>query len=46
MAFFRRIVSFALGFRITDSTSGYQAFNREVIRFFTTEVFPLRLSGP
>ena len=40
MAFFRKIVSLITGTRITDSTSGYQAFNREVIRFFTTEVFP------
>jgi glycosyltransferase involved in cell wall biosynthesis len=40
MAFFRKIVSLVTGTRITDSTSGYQAFNREVIRFFTTEVFP------
>jgi glycosyltransferase involved in cell wall biosynthesis len=41
MAFFRKMVSFITGTRITDSTSGYQAFNREVIRFFTTEVFPV-----
>jgi glycosyltransferase involved in cell wall biosynthesis len=40
MAFFRRLVSVLIGTRITDSTSGYQAFNRKVIRFFTTEVFP------
>lgn len=40
MAFFRKVVSLVTGTRITDSTSGYQAFNREVIRFFTTEVFP------
>jgi glycosyltransferase involved in cell wall biosynthesis len=40
MAFFRKMVSWITGVRITDSTSGYQAFNREVIRFFTTEVFP------
>jgi glycosyltransferase involved in cell wall biosynthesis len=40
MAFFRRLVSLLIGHRITDSTSGYQAFNRRVIRFFTTEVFP------
>jgi len=41
MAFFRKMVSWITGVRITDSTSGYQAFNREVIRFFTTEVFPV-----
>lgn len=40
MAFFRKIVSYITSTRITDSTSGYQAFNRDVIRFFTTEVFP------
>jgi glycosyltransferase involved in cell wall biosynthesis len=40
MALFRKMVSCVIGARITDSTSGYQAFNREVIRFFTTEVFP------
>jgi glycosyltransferase involved in cell wall biosynthesis len=40
MAFFRRLVSWLIGRRITDSTSGYQAFNRRVTRFFTTEVFP------
>ena len=41
MALFRKMVSWITGVRITDSTSGYQAFNREVIRFFTTEVFPV-----
>jgi len=40
MAFFRRLVSTLIGQRITDSTSGFQAFNRQVIGFFTTEVFP------
>jgi hypothetical protein len=40
MIFFRRLVSWLIGQRITDSTSGFQAFNRRVIRFFTTEVFP------
>ena len=40
MAFFRKVVSLITGNRITDSTSGYQAFNRDVIRFFTGEVFP------
>jgi glycosyltransferase involved in cell wall biosynthesis len=40
MAFFRKLVSIIIGTRITDSTSGYQAFNRRVIRYFTTEVFP------
>jgi glycosyltransferase involved in cell wall biosynthesis len=40
MAFFRRLISTLIGTRITDSTSGYQAFNRKIIRFFTTEIFP------
>ena len=40
MAFFRRLISWLIGQPITDSTSGFQAFNRRVIRFFTTEVFP------
>lgn len=38
--FFRRLVSTLIGRTMTDPTSGYQAFNREVIRFFTTDVFP------
>ncbi len=40
MKFFCKLVSALIGKHITDSTSGYQAFNRRVIRFFTTEVFP------
>lgn len=40
MGFFRKLVSWLIGQRITDSTSGYQAMNRRVIHFFTTEVFP------
>lgn len=40
MVFFRSLVSWLIGQRITDSTSGFQAFNQRVIRFFTTEVFP------
>lgn len=40
MAFFRKLVSLLVGQRITDSTSGFQAFNRDVIAFFATEVFP------
>ena len=40
MAFFRQVVSWIADTRITDSTSGFQAFNRDVIRFFTGEVFP------
>lgn len=40
IAFFRTLVSLLMWRRITDPTSGYQAFNRDVIRFFTTEYFP------
>jgi glycosyltransferase involved in cell wall biosynthesis len=40
MNFFRWLVSTLTKTRITDSTSGFQAFNRRVIRYFTTEVFP------
>jgi glycosyltransferase involved in cell wall biosynthesis len=38
--FFRKLVSVLIGREISDPTSGYQAFNRDVMRFFTTEVFP------
>ena len=40
MTFFRWLISVLIKIHITDSTSGYQAFNRQVIRYFTTEVFP------
>jgi len=40
MLFFRWLISVLIGTRITDSTSGYQAFNSKVIRYFTSEVFP------
>jgi glycosyltransferase involved in cell wall biosynthesis len=40
MIFFRWLISVLIGTRITDSTSGFQAFNRKVIRYFTTEIFP------
>jgi glycosyltransferase involved in cell wall biosynthesis len=40
MAFFRKLVSALIGQTITDTTSGFQAFNRQVIKYFTTEVFP------
>ena len=38
--FFRKLVSVLIGREITDPTSGYQAFSREVIRFFSTDIFP------
>jgi glycosyltransferase involved in cell wall biosynthesis len=40
MAFFRRIVILVVRQPISDCTSGFQAFNREVIRFFTSDLFP------
>ncbi len=38
--FFRKLVTYLIGRSVTDPTSGYQAFNRDVLRFFTTDVFP------
>jgi len=40
MTFFRRLVSILTKTCITDSTSGFQAFNRRVIGYFTSEVVP------
>jgi glycosyltransferase involved in cell wall biosynthesis len=40
IALFRRLVTVIIGRTITDPTSGYQAFNRDVIRFFTGDLFP------
>jgi hypothetical protein len=40
MAFFRWFVSRLTREPITDSTSGFQAFNRRVIRFFAGDAFP------
>jgi glycosyltransferase involved in cell wall biosynthesis len=41
MALFRQIVSLVTGTFITDTTSGFQAFNRDVISFFATDIFPV-----
>jgi glycosyltransferase involved in cell wall biosynthesis len=41
MALFRRIVTMVTGMNVTDTTSGFQAFNRDVIRFFATDIFPI-----
>jgi hypothetical protein len=41
MAIFRQIVSLVTGKFITDTTSGFQAFNRDVICFFATDIFPV-----
>jgi len=40
MVLFRSIVNVVTKADITDCTSGYQAFNREVIEFFTRDIFP------
>lgn len=39
--FFRKLVTVIIGREITDPTSGFQAFNRKVIKFFTTDIFPV-----
>lgn len=41
MAFFRKIVNLIVGGNITDCTSGFQAFNRDVIRFLSSDLFPV-----
>lgn len=41
MALFRQIVLRVTGSFITDTTSGFQAFNRDVIRFFSSDIFPV-----
>jgi len=38
--FFRKLVTVIIGRSITDPTSGFQAFNRSVVKFFSTDVFP------
>lgn len=40
MAFFRKIVSLVVRQSISDCTSGYQAFNHKVMRFFSSDLFP------
>ena len=37
---FAFIATALIGLRITDPTSGYQAFNRRLINFFTRDIFP------
>lgn len=41
MTFFRGLVRLITGLPITDCTSGFQAFNRDVIRLFTRDIFPI-----
>jgi glycosyltransferase involved in cell wall biosynthesis len=40
MAFFRGIVALVIRQPVTDCTSGFQAFNREVMGFFARDLFP------
>ncbi len=40
MAFFKKAVSFILGQKVTDATSGFQAFNKNVISFLIEDIFP------
>lgn len=40
MRFFSNLVSWITGQRITDPTSGYQAMNAEVMRFFSQDNYP------
>lgn len=41
MVLFRKIVSIITGRTFTDTTSGFQAFNRDVMRFFAKDIFPV-----
>lgn len=41
MVLFRSIVSLITGQQVTDTTSGFQAFNRDVITCFASDVFPV-----
>lgn len=41
MGLFRTLVRWITGLPITDCTSGFQAFNRDVIRFFARDIFPV-----
>jgi len=40
MSFFKKMVSLVLGQKVTDATSGFQAFNKNVICFLIKDVFP------
>jgi len=41
MVFFSRVVSWITGNRVTDPTSGFQALNRDVVRFFAADNYPV-----
>ena len=38
---FKNIVSLIVGQKISDPTSGFQALNRDVLRLYATEVYPI-----
>jgi len=38
--FFRKLVTVIIGRSITDPTSGFQAFNKNVMKFFSRDIFP------
>lgn len=40
IVFFGSLISFIIGRRVSDPTSGFQAFNRSVLGFFTSDAFP------
>ncbi len=40
MTLFGGIASFIMGQKITDPTSGFQALNREALRFFASDAYP------
>jgi len=41
MAFFSQVVSRITGRRMTDATSGFQVFDRDVMSFFATDNYPV-----
>lgn len=41
MGLFRTIVTLVTRREVTDTTSGFQAFNSNVIQFFATDIFPV-----
>jgi len=40
MALFSRLIKLLTGLEISDPTSGYQAFNRRVMDFYVSDIFP------
>lgn len=41
IALFRSVVSYFIGQRITDPTSGFQALNRKVLAFYADDTYPM-----